>query len=561
MFYKLQINTAKKIVCNFIHTYRHILLIAQMQSGKTGTALYTALYLYLENKIKNIVIFSGVTDSTLKEQWIESIDEAVSYFEDNHGLKIDRENIEIVWGRDIVDHLPINNSIYIHDESHYAQTIGNRPHKWCVDNEISLNGNDTNLKKKNIYWLSISATPCSELSNIHREEQNKKIIVLPTEDGYTGVLDFVNNRQFYGTNMGEIDKTVFKKICKNIQPNSYCLMRKTSTEFEPFIYKVAKKYNIKIKTYNSKNTSNIKSIEELNKEPDQKTIIFISGKLRCGKRLPVKYVSTIVNSSQNPNTDTLLQGLIGRCCGYKKSNFNIKFYVSELSWRGIMEYVNAVNNNFNVGVGKSKNVPNYNDTVDFPKTNKKEVFYSDLTDIDFCERFSEMIHFYINKRTPELTNIKLNKKYYSEEKFHNTMKEIQDQYPNIDIQARVFYNDYDYSDLQRLTVFPSKKHPFCLREICKAMKQKISGKKKDLIDRIYFGQMEQDDTYIYILNIQFNYPQSTVPSNASISDCSKCTECNEKYCVNECTCDNCIVNELNPYIIKDIGGIITQYYQ
>ena len=584
VFYRLQINTAKKIICGFLNSVRTILLIAQCQSGKTHSALYAALTMLKNKNVENIVIFSGISEKSLKEQWIESINESIEQF----GL-IDKEAIHtnlqgkslgrtelysaihIVWSKDMKDHEPIPNSIYLHDESHYAQTIGNRPHRWLEEHNISLNGNDTILKELNIYWLSISATPCSELSDIKKENQNKHMIVLPVDEKYTGIKQFVDNGQFYGTNQGEIDKRLFKRMCKRIPDKSYCLIRYTSNKIKNLIYKVTKKYGIKVLTYNSTKSSDLKSIDELEKEPDVKTMVFVSGKLRCGKRLPIQHVSTIINTSKNPNTDTILQGLIGRCCGYNKSKFKIRIYISEMSMRGILEYKYAVDNNFNIGFGHSKNVPKYADTnpntttitVDrvFPKTNEKEIFHKDLTDLDFRDRFTEMLQVYINQRKTELVNIKLSKTYYNKKKLKKIFKKIKKKNPNVQFEKKLFYNDTSEEKLSKLTVHPSKKdNKVCLREICKTIGKRISGSKKFLVNRILSNQ--EDSNEIHIISLKFHY--STGSSSSSAIDlteykCTKCTKCEEQICVNECKCNVCMMKVVTNYVIPDLARIIICY--
>lgn len=572
IFHRLQINTAKKIICGFINSFRNILLIAQMQSGKTHTALYAALTMFKNKNVENIVIFSGISETSLKKQWIESIDESIEYFEQEYKITINKDAIHIVWSKDMKDHELIPNSIYLHDESHFAQTLGNRPHRWLEENNLSINGNDTILKENNIYWLSISATPCSELSNIKKEKQNKQTIVLPVTKDYSGIKQFVDNKHFYGTNRGEIDKKLFTEICKRIPDKSYCLIRYTSNKIKGLIYKVTKGYGIKVLTYNSTKSSDLKSIDELKKEPDMKTMVFVSGKLRCGKRLPIQYVSTIINTSKNPNTDTILQGLIGRCCGYNKSKFKIQIYISESSMRGIMEYKYAVDNDFNVGFGHSKNVPQYADTnpnqttirVDkvFPKTNEKEIFHKDLTDLDFRDKFVEMIQVYIDQERDELVNIKLSKTYYNKKRLKKIFKNLKKNNPTVQFEKKLFFNNSSKKKLSKLTVFPSKKDisKLCLREICKTIGTRISGSKDLLINRIVDNQVESND--IHIISLKFHYSVGT--GSSSIIDlneenCTKCTKCNEKICVNECKCNACMMKLVTKHIIPDLADIIVGY--
>jgi hypothetical protein len=57
-------------------------------------------------------------------------------------------------------------------------------------------------------------------------------------------------------------------------------------------------------------------INDLNDSPDHNTLIFIRGMYRMGKVVPKPHIAFIMETSKEPNTDTVLQGLIGRMCGY-----------------------------------------------------------------------------------------------------------------------------------------------------------------------------------------------------------------------------------------------------
>jgi len=564
-FYPQQIITANKIICGFVHSYRNILLIAQMQCGKSATSLYVAFTMLKNNIVKNIVLFSGVSEITLKTQWELAINRSIKYFEHKFNMKINRKNIHIIWSNDIENHDPIPNSIYLHDESHYAQTNGNRPYKWYEKNNISVNGHDTTLKERNIYWLSISATPCSELSNIKIKNQNKGIIILPVDDTYIGIKTFVENNHFFRTNYEDFGET-FENICRNIPEKSYSLIRYRLNNISNTIRQITDRYNIKIMTYNSNDSSDIKDIKELEKEPEMKTMIFVSGKLRCGKSIPKKYVSTIIETSHNPNTDTILQGLIGRCCGYYNPEFKIRIYVSEISLKGILEYKNAIDNNFKIGFGKSKNVPHYIGSELFSKTSGKDLFGNDFTDFNKTENLIEYINFTISQNNTNLDRLKLDKRYYNQENLKTIFDAIKKQNPMVKIKRRIYLGNSTKKELKQLTIYENKKNSIYLREICKTIGEKISGSKKELIKRILKHQKESN--YMYIININFEYKteSSTFESNSSVSEpksvnvnCDKCDQCNEKYCINICRCINCVSKGLKPYMISDLSNIVFQY--
>ena len=92
-FYSNQIEAAEKITKS---SKNYILLQAQMQSGKTGAALFAAFYLMFTKKKKNTVVVCGASDKSLKEQWKKNINDLRDTFVQNHLLNyIDISDVDI----------------------------------------------------------------------------------------------------------------------------------------------------------------------------------------------------------------------------------------------------------------------------------------------------------------------------------------------------------------------------------------------------------------------------------------------------------------------------------
>ena len=66
-FYDNQINTGREIISKF-STASWVMFIALLQSGKTGTYMFTAFEMFREKKIKKILIICGNSETELKEQ-------------------------------------------------------------------------------------------------------------------------------------------------------------------------------------------------------------------------------------------------------------------------------------------------------------------------------------------------------------------------------------------------------------------------------------------------------------------------------------------------------------
>jgi hypothetical protein len=54
----------------------------------------------------------------------------------------------------------------------------------------------------------------------------------------------------------------------------------------------------------------------LESAPPRTTIVIVDGRLRCGKRLVKNHIGAVWETSKGANTDTIIQGLLGRMCGY-----------------------------------------------------------------------------------------------------------------------------------------------------------------------------------------------------------------------------------------------------
>jgi hypothetical protein len=51
--------------------------------------------------------------------------------------------------------------------------------------------------------------------------------------------------------------------------------------------------------------------------PEVPTVVLLDGRLRCGKRVPKKHIGMTWDTSVHSKTDTILQGFVGRMCGYR----------------------------------------------------------------------------------------------------------------------------------------------------------------------------------------------------------------------------------------------------
>ena len=221
-------------------------------------------------------------------------------------------------------------SLFIWDESHAAQTKGMRPDKFFQLHEIFANEkSDTLEKANNNYVLSVSATPFAELCNSAHENDDRRIVTLENGDGYIGVNNMMQERRIISYHDIELClETVFVEFKK--RPPCYGIVRCSNTKNSGILRKICKESNINCIQYNSSTKSDIEDIAKfdatMQKQPETHTIIVIKGMLRMGKEVHKEHVHFCMETATNIKTDTILQGLIGRMCGYHSYN-NINVYI------------------------------------------------------------------------------------------------------------------------------------------------------------------------------------------------------------------------------------------
>ena len=324
----------------------YIMLIAQMQSGKTDCFMGIGVYLFLLGLIDSIIIFSGNTEIAMREQH-NNINEKEKFYNkfevfvrnlphDELSCIIQEKicqlkqfimnKIIVIWGCDLdkYNYGVIKKTLFIWDESHYAQDINNRPAKFLQKINVSVNGDTITLEENNNFFISVSATPMSEYSGNKIYEQNKPIIYLKPGDNYKGVKKLMDNGLIiHYNNLNVCIKNVISE-CPN---NKYLIIRTSSKTNKEYIKKICQENGVIYKEYDQTtiNRTNIND-DILKNIPNIKTVILINKLLTMGQRIVKNNIYACIETTIKIKTDTLLQGLIGRCCGYY--NNEIKVYIN-----------------------------------------------------------------------------------------------------------------------------------------------------------------------------------------------------------------------------------------
>ena len=350
VFYDNQVNTAKEVV-KLLSVVSWVMLIAMLQSGKTGTYMLSAFEMFRLKKIKKILIICGSAEKELKTQVNEDLKENMHIYRnqliingenpiDVNNLSYEIEkNVEIYFSNDLKNdkknvkkYKTMRDVMIIWEESHFAQDAENRPNVFLNKIGISANGKKEYLEERNIKVLSVSATPFSEFSDFNHYFQDKGTVYMTPSVGsvYVGVKQFVENNCFVGFSNpleGLEDALI------NGKEKTYGIVRCLDKGKVQNIVKAKElclRYGWKYESIDMENKEF--SIRELENEPKEKTVVFIKGMFKMGKVVPKKYVSFVMNmNSKTSNTDSLLQGLIGRMCGYvsKGANTHVKIYLHQ----------------------------------------------------------------------------------------------------------------------------------------------------------------------------------------------------------------------------------------
>ena len=365
-----QIEAGKKIIKCFIEDpngIRWVVLLAQMQSGKTDTFLFVCCELIRIGKVENAVIFSGNSETDLKTQLITKVQGQDSefynkyslYLEDNEQLntrqrqpiieKI-KQNISVIWGTELnkTNKIEYSKTLFVWEEAHYAQTMNQCPDKFLDKIGISANGDKIVLQEKDNYVLSVSATPFSEYSDIYHFEQCKKIIYMQPGAGYNSVQTILESGKLKP--FSNIETGLVTALSTPYDSTKYALVRITNKN-ENAVKKIISQFpSWKQVIYDSLGDSKTRDIgietwKQMNNVPEQNTVILLRGKCRMGKNLEKKHIAFVMETVKSANTDTILQGLLGRVCGYSEGSDKIDVYLHNkiIKSNEIERYISLVN--------------------------------------------------------------------------------------------------------------------------------------------------------------------------------------------------------------------------
>jgi len=316
------------LVTSHFRSKPFVALVAPMQSGKTTTYLEIAKQALESGLVQKVVVFSGNRETMLRDQ----TNDRAHHF------------ATVVWGPELKHYIPNHfiPTLYIWDESHYGQSDDQEVDRFCARCGICPAGMDS---IPGVYCLSVSATPFSEV--IDAENTNKLVIFQKTSKYYYGIANMLENgliRTF--TDYKDQMRKLVEALSKTKSKVGLVRLREDKGENKlEMLQSICQEYKVELRLYDASSDDDdlTRAIET---KPSKSHVVVVKGKLKMGKTINDKrHVMFCMETAKSSNADTLLQGFMGRFCGYKDPakglylNKETCFYIHANNIDGPTDYV------------------------------------------------------------------------------------------------------------------------------------------------------------------------------------------------------------------------------
>jgi hypothetical protein len=182
-FHSNQITTGKEIIDTMVEGWVfYMILLAQMQSGKTGTYLKVAFDAIRLGIVETVLIISGSRDTSLRGQAQADLAENINEYAEEISETIQEyreliqklsNGVNVFWSQDLKTITELKSkTLIIHEESHAAQSKTNKPYmdfylKHNIEKALYGDLETIDYLKENKIWImNVSATPFPRSSPI-----------------------------------------------------------------------------------------------------------------------------------------------------------------------------------------------------------------------------------------------------------------------------------------------------------------------------------------------------------------------------------------------------------
>ena len=362
---------AVSILASNVTRTNHLILIAKMQSGKTGTCnaivnMVMNTDIHKEMAVKRVLFITGMNDCGLAlqtyERAIEQITTATTSNVFDGSTQVSRPKYYVLKNSTLKKVVgDISGSLIFIDEAHFGSKEKNVLTKFLESKGIDWK-NKNDLISNNIYIVSVSATPFDEM--VSDVIDCKAIVELKTDESYVGVSQYFDRNLIYGADKDDIDnglifeyiKDAYERMASNSERGIVIIRTRKFDEIKQNAFvkenfdihemyangsKIEyEKFNARLLEMLAKNSSNTRLFYRSNrdsrvtaKEDEFKPlIVLIKGAFRAGITIPSKIKDLIyMVYDYSVCADATAQALLGRMCGYRdleQSVFNTHFYIN-----------------------------------------------------------------------------------------------------------------------------------------------------------------------------------------------------------------------------------------
>ena len=313
------------------------LLIAQMQQGKTGTAICVIDQFVKHCEAKNlqhnkdyeIIYLTNVADNELTGQTEERLLQAGLCDKLREKRPIHHADLR---GGSFEPNPKVSVRLVIVDECHVALEKSTdeefKPfHEFLKKCGINYGESIDTWQNKNNYVLSISATPFAHVIKMKIDDKSFEAIVLPVNKDYYSLQQMDTDKRFSQSKPVVINGKVtpwfkerieeFLLTCQKCEIG-HMVVRSIGAGPDAIKNFLSLNYpNVDSKIYGSLPTNNIKDVDRhLSKEFPKPFVAIIRGSLRAGKTLKTTKNIRMWIEPPSSKTDTMCQA-VGRCLGYE----------------------------------------------------------------------------------------------------------------------------------------------------------------------------------------------------------------------------------------------------
>ena len=332
-----QSDAAHAALTIFATLIRYVLFRADVQSGKTGAYHGIIRMMMEQGLIDRAYILCGSHETELRDQCHNDIKE--------HHIAEHQKKIRVIFRQDFKKNtMNTRRALIVVDETHLVAEKDQTLSRFLGKHDLSMTGTTQHMIENDTYILSVSATPHAEESAmIHGDSGEKGRVVMRPGPGYYGPKNYYEDGHIRGVYplhdvRGKYNFPLLLHRLAAAGP-SYLLFRisKNSKQLRHLHARLAEwqAHNpLQIVEFNSDKKDKDREIVLTRKEqqdheaqwhthipcletqPAVMTVVFLKGRLRCGKRVPKQHVSLAWEMSKHANTDTIIQSLLGRLSGY-----------------------------------------------------------------------------------------------------------------------------------------------------------------------------------------------------------------------------------------------------